>query len=154
MARKPSNTVIGAWTRLLRAQHLALSDVERALRQAGFPPLVWYDVLLELSREPHRGLRPFEIEREMLLPQYGLSRLLDRMERAGYVKREPCEEDGRGQIVLMTATGKDLMKRMWPTYATAVQEAVGERLTEREAATLGRLLTKIADNSWPKSSAN
>ena len=147
MVRKPSNTVIGAWTRLLRAQHLALSHVESALKQAGFPPLVWYDVLLELSREPQRGLRPFEIEREMLLPQYGLSRLLDRMERAGYVRREPCQQDGRGQLVLMTANGKSLLKRMWPVYAAAVQEAIGTRLSEREAAALEQSLKKIADRS-------
>ena len=146
MASKPNSTVISVWTRLLRAHHLALSDVERTLKAAGLPPLVWYDVLLELSRESGRGLRPFEIEREMLLPQYGLSRLLDRMERAGCVRREPCDEDGRGQLVLMTTAGKDLKKRMWPVYKAAVQKAIGDRITEREGVTLERLLAKISDS--------
>ena len=81
-------------------------------RQGSFPPLVWYDVLFELSQSPEQGLRPFEIEREKLLPQYGLSRLLDRIEKAGYIARDRCEDDGRGQVVFITSAGKALMKRM------------------------------------------
>ena len=132
----------------MRAQHAALSRVEKALKQAELPALVWYDVLLELSRDPDGGgLRPFEIERKMLLPQYGLSRLLDRIERAGYIRREVCVEDGRGQIVFMTTAGKDLMQRMWPVYEAAIQEAVGEPLTKREAEDLHGLLGKLGDMS-------
>jgi len=82
-----SDPVFTAWARLLRAQTHLLGVVERELKQAGLPPLGWYDVLLELSRPGCDGLRPVELEKLLLLAQYNLSRLLDRLEKAGLVER-------------------------------------------------------------------
>ncbi len=86
--RPPSDAVIRAWARLIRAQQAALAAVEAELKAAGFPPLAWYDALLELSRVDGAGLRPFALEQQLLLAQYNLSRLLDRLEKAGYVERQ------------------------------------------------------------------
>jgi DNA-binding MarR family transcriptional regulator len=141
--RPPSDAVIRAWTRLIRAQQAALSAVEADLKAAGFPPLGWYDVLLELSRAEGDGLRPFALEERLLLAQYNLSRLLDRLETAGYVERRACAEDGRGQIVAITASGRALVKRMWPTYRAAIARHVGAKLSENEAARLAALLGKL-----------
>lgn len=131
------------WARLLRAQHKALMHVESALKTEGFPPLVWYDVLLELRRDTENGLRAVEIQKNMLLPQYGISRLLDRIEKAGYISREACNEDGRGQQIYITDQGALLLKKMWPVYKRALIEAIGDKLTTREIKTLGKLLSKI-----------
>jgi DNA-binding MarR family transcriptional regulator len=139
----PSDAVVRAWTRLIRAQQAALSAVEADLKTAGFPALAWYDVLLELSRAEGGGLRPFALEQELLLAQYNLSRLLDRLEQAGYVERLACAEDGRGQIVAITASGRALVKRMWPTYRAAIARHVGAKLSEDEAARLAALLGKL-----------
>lgn len=143
MARNPSEASVRAWTRLVRAQGTALSRVEADLKAAGFPPLAWYDVLLELSRRD--GLRPFEIERQVLLAQYNLSRLLDRLAAADLVERRPSPEDGRGQIVVITPAGRALQKRMWPTYRAAIARHIGEKLSDADAETLARLLGKLID---------
>jgi DNA-binding MarR family transcriptional regulator len=50
---------------------------------------------------------------EMLLAQYNLSRLVDRIEQAGYVERRAYEDDGRGQVLAITPAAKDLRHRMW-----------------------------------------
>lgn len=142
----PNDAVIRAWARLIRAQRVALSEVEAALKRQELPPLAWYDALLELERAGEAGMRPFALERELLLPQYGLSRLLERIERAGYVERRPCDEDGRGQVVVITAAGIAMRRRMWPVYAAAVQEAVGDHLTNREARQLADLLGKLIES--------
>jgi DNA-binding MarR family transcriptional regulator len=139
----PSDAVVQAWVRLVRAQHTVLAEVEADLKAAGFPPLGWYDVLLELSREKVDGLRPFELEGRLLLAQYNLSRLLDRLEAAGYLERRPCAEDGRGHVVAITDPGRQLMKRMWPVYRAAITRHIGSKLREDEAARLGALLTKL-----------
>src|SRR5258705_6259538 len=107
----PAEAVIRAWTRLVKAAGVVLGAVEAELKAAGFPPLGWYDALLELSREKVDGLRPFVLEERLLLAQYNLSRVLDRLEEAGYVERLPHPEDRRGQIVRITAAGRDLVKR-------------------------------------------
>src|SRR5215472_7696605 len=104
MSGHPSETVVRAWVRLTKAQRQALVAIERALGAAKLPPLAWYDVLLELERAGGE-LRPFELERAMLLAQYNLSRLIDRMEEAGYVERRTCEDDGRGQMIVITESG-------------------------------------------------
>src|SRR5262245_16351366 len=72
MARRPSANTTAAWTSLVRAQHALMDAIEGELKDAGFPPLAWYDVLLELSLAPRGSLRPVELEKRMLLPQYGL----------------------------------------------------------------------------------
>jgi DNA-binding MarR family transcriptional regulator len=140
MEANPSDSVVRAWARLMRAQRMTLASIEQALKSAGLPPLVWYDALLELERAGDKGFRPFELEREMLLAQYNLSRLIDRIEKAGYVERRACQGDGRGQIIAVTAAGKKMRRRMWAVYGPAIQKAVGDRLPPNQIETLNALL--------------
>lgn len=139
----PDHT-ISAWARLHRASQSVLSAVEADLKAAGYPPLAWYDVLLELKRAGKDGLRPLALQSQMLLAQYNLSRLLDRMEREGCLERRPCPADGRGQIVTITPAGRQLVKRMWPAYQGAIQRHFAERLSAEDAAHLARLLGKLS----------
>ncbi len=143
MSRNPSDAVTKAWARLIRARETLVDAVERDLKAAGLPPLGWYDVLLELSRAEGGRLRPFEIEKETLLAQYNLSRLLDRLEKESLIAREPCEDDARGQWVVITGKGRDLQARTWKVYARAIQKHVGEKLDDKAAATLADLLGRL-----------
>jgi DNA-binding MarR family transcriptional regulator len=143
MPPEPSKAVVDAWVALNRAQQAALIRIERAFREAKLPPSAWYDVLWELDKAGAAGLRPFELERRRLIAQSNVSRLIDRLAAAGYVERQPCKEDARGQRVVITPAGREMRKRMWPVYARAIAEAVGRRVSEREAASLGRLLRNL-----------
>ncbi len=142
----PSDAVTRAWVRLIRAQRQALLRVEADIKAAGFPPLAWYDVLLELKRASG-GIRPHELETRLLLAQHNVSRLVDRLAETGLVERQPYEGDGRGHIVAITDAGRDLQKRMWPVYGAAIQKYVGGPLgSDRDAETLWRLLGSLADD--------
>jgi DNA-binding MarR family transcriptional regulator len=134
---------VRAWARLLRASQTALASVEGDLKAAGLPPLPWYDVLLELLREESGRLRPFEIQERVLLSQYNVSRLIDRLEAKGYVERLPCDEDGRGQLVAISGAGERLLGKMWPVYASAIARHFADKLSPRETAVLDRLLAKL-----------
>jgi DNA-binding MarR family transcriptional regulator len=147
MRSNPRETAIRVWARLTRAQQIALVAIERALKSAKLPPLAWYDALLELERAGEKGLRPYELEREMLLAQYNLSRLIDRIECAGYVERRPCDDDGRRQVVVITAAGREIRKRMWAVYQPAIQRAVGDHLSAPQVRTLDALLGKLIANA-------
>ena len=68
----------------------------------------------------------------MLLAQYNLSRLIDRMEKAGYVERRPLMEDRRGQDIVITSAGKNLRRRMWAVYGPAIQAAIGDHLSPKQ----------------------
>lgn len=143
--KRPSETVVDAWVALIRAQQSAMLKIERAFRDAKLPPHAWYDVLWELERASEDGLRPFELERRMLVAQSNISRLVDRLEAKGLVERRPCEADRRGQHVMITPAGREMRKRMWPVYAKAIGDAVGQHLSEREAAEVATMLTRLAD---------
>lgn len=145
MTRKPSNAAVHAWARLVRVSEALRVAIEGELKVHDHPPLAWYDALLELGRAPQGRLRPFELERQMLLPQYSTSRLVDRLERAGLVERLVCPFDGRGQFILITEAGRDLQRRMWPAYADAVERYVGAKLTDDEARRLSDLLGQLSD---------
>src|SRR3954453_6552318 len=143
MSRTPSDAVVTAWARLVRAREELVAAVEGDLKVAGLLPLAWYDVLLELSRAADGRLRPLEIEKETLLAQYNLSRLLDRLEKESLISREPCEDDARGQWVVITDKGRALQASTWKVYARAIQKHVGEKLDDKTAATLANLLGRL-----------
>src|SRR6476661_4084157 len=140
MTDTPTKTVIRAWTRLLKTQRLALTSIEQTLKHAELPPLSWYDVLLELERAGPIGLRPIELERTILLAQYNLSRLVDRIERKGFVERRACKEDGRGQLIAITDEGKAIRRKMWPVYARAIEATIGQHLSSKQVNALDALL--------------
>jgi len=141
----PSDAVTRAWIRLIKAQRKALRLVEADIKAAGFPPLAWYDVLLELKRAGG-AIRPQEMEAKLLLAQHNVSRLIDRLAEAGLVERQPYEGDARGQVVVITAAGRDLQGRMWPVYGAAIQKYVGTPLgSDRAADALWRLLEPLAE---------
>jgi DNA-binding MarR family transcriptional regulator len=71
----------------------------------GLPPLSWYDVLWPLYRAREKRLRMNELAEEVVLSRTGLVRLVDRVEAAGLLRREPLPEDGRGSYVAIRNDG-------------------------------------------------
>ncbi len=112
------------WTRLILASSRVQDEVEAALKTEGLPPLGWYDALWEIEKAAG-GIRPLVLQGRLLLPQYGLSRLIDRMAKAGLVTRRDCNTDGRGQMLALTAQGLSTRARMWPIYAAVLQAEIG-----------------------------
>ncbi|MEQ8482268.1 MAG: MarR family transcriptional regulator [Hoeflea sp.] len=141
--KKPENETIAAWTSLVTANRVLLETIEKALKEAGLPQIDWYDALLEIDKADATGIRPFELKERLLLPQYGMSRLLDRMAKAGLVDRREVEGDGRGQIIRLTNKGRATRLAMWPVYAGVLIGSVEQRLSKDEAAELARLLGKL-----------
>lgn len=134
---------IEAWARFVRVAQAVQASVEADVKAAGFPPVAWYDALLELSRDGATGLRPFELGQRLLVAQYNLSRLIDRIERAGLVERRACPEDGRGQIIAITDSGLELLDDMWPVYRDAIAERFGGHLSDGDTKRLNALLERI-----------
>ena len=143
MKRRPSSEVTAAWIRLMRIRSRVLDAVELDLKKAGFPPLAWYDALLELSRAPSGEMRPVELEKQMLIPQYSTSRLIERLVDEGLAVRRECKIDKRGQFVEITEAGRELQKKMWSAYSAAIEKHVGSKLSDVDAAKLCGLLDRL-----------
>ena len=135
-----TKTHIAAWARLTRVSGQVVQAVEAALKAESLPPLAWYDLLLELKRVDPEGLRPYRLQGEMLIPQYNMSRLIDRIESAGLLERIPCNDDRRGQVVRITTSGKAMLRRMWPVYSSVLAEKFAENISNEAAEELLRIL--------------
>lgn len=143
MTHEPCESAVRAWSQLMRAHQAAVTHVQGAMKAANLPSLGTYDVLLELERAGECGMRPVSLERELAMPQYGLSRLLARLEEMGLVERRSCPQDGRGQMVVITEAGREMRHRMWSVYAPALHEAIGQRLSSAESEGLAELLGRL-----------
>src|ERR1700730_17448913 len=141
---RPTEAAVQAWARLVRDEQALLDRIEEDLKSAGLPPLVWYDVLLELVREPGDRLRHRDLHRRMLLAKYNLSRLLDRMEANGLIGRQPVNDDARGEYVRVTTRGRDMQNRMWPVYRRAIAKHFSGRLSIDDIDQLLRILSKVS----------
>lgn len=142
-AQADANAGVRVWKRLVQVGQQTMAAVEADLKAAGLPPLIWYDALWELEQAGEEGLRPFELERAMLLAQYNLSRLLDRLEAAGHVARCRCPGDGRGQMIRLTDAGRLLRQTMWPVYANAIHTHITVHLNQSEADQLADALALL-----------
>ena len=138
-----------AWRALITAYSAAVERIERGLVEAGLPPLGWYDVLLELSAAPGCRLRMHELAGAVVLSRSGLTRLVDRLEKAGLLRREPDPEDGRGSFAVLTDEGAGMRQKMWPVYAKGIEEHFGTHLSDEEAEVLTRALGRVRAAAGP-----
>jgi DNA-binding MarR family transcriptional regulator len=100
-------------------------------------------VLIQLSLAPGRSLRPVELARAVLLTRSGITRLVQGLERAGYVERVACLEDARGFLVGLTPAGLGLIRSARETHLEGVAELFGDRYSDEELETLSGLLERL-----------
>jgi DNA-binding MarR family transcriptional regulator len=140
--------VLATWRAFLDAHAQTTRAISRDLAAAGLPDLSWYDLLWALYRRPERRLRVNELAREVLLSPTATSRFVDRVERAGYVRREPDPADRRALQIVLTDAGVDLLREMWPIYARGIEAHFAAHL-QRSPARLREMLIRMADSARP-----
>jgi DNA-binding MarR family transcriptional regulator len=134
------------WRAFLTAHARVTRAISRELVAAGLPDLGWYDVLWALHRAPDRRLRVSELAHEVVLSPTGMSRLVDRVEAAGYVQREADPRDRRALQIVLTDAGVDALRRMWPVYAAGIDRHFAAFL-DASAPRLRELLGRMADSA-------
>ncbi len=139
----PSEQAIDSWAQLIRVSQQLLTTVEKELKAAKLPPLSWYDALLELRRAGAEGLRQFQLKESMLLAQYNLSRLIDRLVKAGLVSRTACMLDGRGHVLHITPDGQQILTNMWEVYRQSIAQHFAQKLSGSEQRALSALMNKL-----------
>ena len=142
MVKRVAEPQLGAWRALLAAHATVVTRAERALAAAGLPPLAWYDVLWAVRESPKRRARLGELADRLTISRGGATKLVDRLEEAGLLRREPAPGDRRGSYAVLTEAGEVMLRRMWPTYAAVLADAVGH-LRATDATRLADLLRTI-----------
>lgn len=129
---RPSETWNDAWRGVLFASATVLRVAERQLMEREGFPLTWLDVLAQLYDAPGSGLRMQELEQRALFTRSGLTRLVDRIETAGLVRREPVPGDRRGVRVVLTPEGRRRHDEAFVEHLRLVEREFGGRLTPAE----------------------
>lgn len=130
--------------RLFLIAHVKLLDrIEAKLSQAELPPLEWYDVLFTLKEAPDYRLRLSELADQVLLSRSNLTRLLDRLEKAGLLCRQPCPSDRRGTFAVLTEAGLAMQKKMWTVYSEGIAEYFASYVDDEEVKILQKVLKRM-----------
>ncbi|HEX7311946.1 MAG TPA: MarR family transcriptional regulator [Gaiellaceae bacterium] len=144
----PSADRLRTW-RLYFESALALIDVLDAEleRDAGIP-LRWYDALIHLEETPD-GLRMNELAERILYSKSGFTRVVDRLEDAGLVRRVRPEDDRRSILVLLTDKGRATMKHARRQHRHAIEQHFSSHLTDTNIKALANALEKISAHARP-----
>jgi len=102
-----------------------------------------YEVLLHLAHAPERRMRRVDLAGSILLTASGITRLLDGLERAGYVDRAADENDARVTYAVLTDAGYDKLREAAPTHVGGIRELFGDRFSSGELETLAELLDRL-----------
>jgi len=143
VARLVAEAGLEAWRNFLYAHAAVISRIEDDLARSGLVPLVWYDVLVAISSAPGRRLRMSALASELVLTRSGTTRLVDKLEAAGLVRREAAEEDGRGAVAVLTPPGRQALRKAWPAYARGINKLFLSHLSTHEVETLARALSRV-----------
>lgn len=138
------NLQSSVWRLFLTAHARLLERIELRLAQADLPPLDWYDVLFTLKEAPDYRLRLSDLAEKVLLSRSNLTRLVDRLEKAGLLRRDACPSDRRGTFAVLTEAGLAMQQQIWVVYADAIADYFACHLQdEEEIKTLQRVLSRL-----------
>jgi len=143
MTHSLSESHVAAWTRLIRTSQSCSERIEADLKRAGLPPLVWYDILIELRRAPDGRLGLSDIGNRLTLSKTNVTRVIDRMEERGVVERQDSPTDRRSALAVITEGGRKMLTDMWPAYRDSLARHFGAKLSAAEAQQLAALLDRL-----------
>jgi DNA-binding MarR family transcriptional regulator len=132
-----------AWIRFLRAHSAVTRELSGRLEAQHGLTLSDYDVLVQLYYAPERKLRRVDLARMVILTASGITRLLDGLERAGWVTKARCESDARVTYAVLTDVGAAKFEEASLMHVTDIEELFGSRFSAEERATLAELLGRL-----------
>jgi DNA-binding MarR family transcriptional regulator len=138
-----------AWISFLRAHASLTRQMSARLEADHGLTLNDYDVLVQLAYAPERSLRRVDLARSVLLSPSGITRLLDGLEREGWVEKRTCDSDARVSYAHLTDIGLAKFKAARKTHHVDIEEAFGCRYTPAELALVSSLLGRLLDSEEP-----
>ena len=137
---------LAAWRGLLFAHAKVIRRLEADMHEQHDLPITWFDVLSRLNQSPDGRLRMHELEEVSVFTRSGMTRLADRLESAGLVRRERSPEDRRGVYLVITAAGRAKIDEVWPDHAASIQKHFGKHLNAGDAESLRTLTDRILEH--------
>ena len=132
-----------AWRAWIASSQLLLDRLSRDIQEQHGLTMADYEILVRLSESPDHRVRMSELADQTLASRSRLSHQIDRMENRGFVSREQCEDDKRGQFAVLTESGWQTLVAAAPNHVESVRTHLVDVLTPAEFAALGVACEKI-----------
>jgi DNA-binding MarR family transcriptional regulator len=141
---KPKRNAHGdAWGALARTHAAVTGRLQEALAAADFPPLPWYEVLATVAEAPEQRMKMGDLAEALVITRGGLTKLVDRLVKAGLLERTFCETDRRVSYATLCPAGSELLEEMRPVVVAELKASFASRLTAAEADVLRETLERV-----------
>ena len=132
-----------AWLKFLRAHAAVTRELSARLEAKHGLTLTDFDVLAQLYHADEHRLRRIDLARQVLLTASGITRLLEGLERAGWVCKASCDSDQRVTYAVLTEEGLRKITQARRSHRADVEELFGSRFDDDELARLDELLGRL-----------
>lgn len=136
-----------AWRAFLHAHAAVMRELEAQLVAEREMTLAEYDALVQLASAPGARLRMSDLASRVLLSRSGVTRLVDRLETEGLVRRESCGSDARGSFAALTPAGVRCLREAMPVHLRGVGQVFVDVIGDDDAAIVERAMTAVAEAS-------
>lgn len=145
MNEKVQPETLAAWRGLLFTQAMVAAALEDDMLEQHGLPITWFDILGRLKRSDQQRLRMHELEEMSVFTRSGLTRLADRLEEAGLVRRERSAQDRRGVYLAITDAGLARINEVWDDHESSIQEHFGRYLDSDDARAIRKATEKVLE---------
>lgn len=132
-----------AWIALTQTHAAVTGRLQDALIAAELPPLPWFEVLASLDRAPEQRMKMGELAEALVITRGGLTKLVDRLIKAGLLERTFCETDRRVSYATLLPAGLELLEEMRPVVRGELAVAFSAGLSAEQADQLREMLERV-----------
>ena len=144
LSRAPfSDDELAAWHGMLTLYSRVMRDLDRDLLASHQISIREFDVLITLANAPDRRLRMSDLAQRVMLTPSGLTRLVERLERARLVERQTDPSDARSFRAVLTDPGAQRLEEARATHNAVIRVRVTDRLSVQELRELGAIWGKV-----------
>jgi DNA-binding MarR family transcriptional regulator len=135
--------VYEAWTSLLLGHAALTRELNAQLVSEHGLTINDYEVLLRLAKAPDRRLKRVELAQSVLLTASGITRLLDGLEKEGFVEKAGCETDARVTYAALTDDGRQKLRQASVSHVADIERLFNSRYDDDELTVLAELLGRL-----------
>lgn len=134
-----------AWRSFSACHETVRELLQREVKQQHGVPADWVEVLVRVNDQPGSAIRMHDLAALMLHSKSGMTRLVDRIEAAGLIRRADDPADRRAVLVTLTEEGRGLLEKVLPTLVRVLVERFAAHISPEEARFLGIAMAKVIE---------
>ena len=132
------------WRAFLRAVAAVQRGLDTQLQAEAGMPHAYYELLVRLSEAPEHTLRMSALAQATSSSRSRLSHAIAQLEQRGWVSRQPCPQDRRGQLAVLTGAGREALQQAAPGHVEAVRRLLFDRLSPAQVGHLRAIADAVA----------